>query len=146
MVLDRSGREDVRLHHSRCAKRFRFRSTRVRRQHSPLSLLCITMILSVRRKILKLLRSPTYALLRKGLIWIHMFHATVRFTLILLLYLRMLAIEVNHKWDACPSKGSTQAPVHPHTKLFMVLSVKCLLNTMLSIELHLLITLSLVVK
>ena len=26
----------------------------------------------------------------------------------------MLAIEVNHKWDACPSKGSTQAPVHPH--------------------------------
>src|SRR3954464_11084344 len=32
---------------------------RVRRQHSPLSLLCITMILRVRRKILKLLRSPT---------------------------------------------------------------------------------------
>ena len=29
----------------------------------------------------------------------------------------MLAIEVNHKWDACPSKGSTQAPVHPHIKL-----------------------------
>ena len=29
----------------------------------------------------------------------------------------MLAIEVNHKWDACPSKDSTQAPVHPHTKL-----------------------------
>mgnify|MGYP005824052613 CR=1 FL=1 len=29
----------------------------------------------------------------------------------------MLAIEVNHKWDACPSKGSIQAPVHPHTKL-----------------------------
>ena len=27
--------------------------------HSPLSLLCITMILCVRRKILKLLRSPT---------------------------------------------------------------------------------------
>src|SRR3954463_9640977 len=37
------------------------RSTRVRRQHSPLSLLCITMILRVRRKILKLLRSPTVA-------------------------------------------------------------------------------------
>ena len=34
------------------------RSTRVRRQHSPLSLLCITMILHVRRKNLKLLRSP----------------------------------------------------------------------------------------
>ena len=29
--------------------------------HSPLSLLCITMILRVRRKILKLLRSPTVA-------------------------------------------------------------------------------------
>ena len=34
--------------------------TRVRGQHSPLSLLCITMILRVRRKFLKLLRSPTY--------------------------------------------------------------------------------------
>ena len=31
--------------------------------------------------------------------------------------MRMLAIGVNHKWDACPSKGSTQAPVHPHFKL-----------------------------
>ena len=29
----------------------------------------------------------------------------------------MLAIEVNNKWNACPSKGSTQAPVHPHIKL-----------------------------
>ena len=29
----------------------------------------------------------------------------------------MLAIGVNHKWDACPRKGSTQAPVHPHIKL-----------------------------
>ena len=28
----------------------------------------------------------------------------------------MLAIEVNHKWDACSSKNSTQAPVHPHIK------------------------------
>src|SRR3954462_5516446 len=38
------------------------RSTRVRRQHSPLSLLCITMILRVRRVFfLKLLRSPTVA-------------------------------------------------------------------------------------
>ena len=25
----------------------------------------------------------------------------------------MLAIGVNHNWDACPRKGSTQAPVHP---------------------------------
>ena len=29
----------------------------------------------------------------------------------------MLIIEVNHKWDACPRKGSTQAPVHPHIKV-----------------------------
>ena len=29
----------------------------------------------------------------------------------------MLAIEVNHKWDACPSKDNTQAPVHPHTNV-----------------------------
>ena len=29
----------------------------------------------------------------------------------------MLAIGVNHKWDACPSKGSIQARVHPHIKL-----------------------------
>ena len=60
-VLDRSDREDVRLHQPRCVKRFRFRSTRVRGQHSPLSLLCITMILRVRRNFLKLLRFPTVA-------------------------------------------------------------------------------------
>ena len=29
----------------------------------------------------------------------------------------MLARGVNYKWNACPSKGSTQAPVHPHIKL-----------------------------
>ena len=29
----------------------------------------------------------------------------------------MLARGVNHKWDACPSKGSTQATVDPHIKL-----------------------------
>ena len=29
----------------------------------------------------------------------------------------MLAIEVNHKWDACSSKNNTQAPVHPHIKV-----------------------------
>ena len=46
-----------------------------------------------------------------------MFYAMVRFTFILLLYLRMVEIEVNHKWDACPSKGSTQAPVHEHIEL-----------------------------
>ena len=60
-VLDRSDREDVRLHQPRCVKRFRYRSMRVRGQHSPLLLLCITMILRVRRKFLKLLRSPTVA-------------------------------------------------------------------------------------
>ena len=32
----------------------------------------------------------------------------------------MLAGGVNHKWDACPRKGSTQAPVHPHIKLSKV--------------------------
>ena len=52
--------------------------------------------------------TPVYVLLRKGLIWIHQFNAMVRFTLILLLQLRMLAIGVNHKWDACPCKGSTK--------------------------------------
>ena len=61
LVLDWSDREDVRLHQPRCVKRFRYRSTRVRGQHSPLSLLCITMILRVRRFFLKLLRSPTVA-------------------------------------------------------------------------------------
>ena len=29
----------------------------------------------------------------------------------------MLAIGVNHKWDACSSKDNTQAPVHLHIKL-----------------------------
>ena len=43
-----------------------------------------------------------------------MFHAMVRFTLILLLQLRMLAIEVNHKWDACPSKA---VPKHRSTHI-----------------------------
>ena len=57
-VLDRSDRKtyDYFLY---VASTLLLRSTRVRRQHSPLSLLCITMILRVRRKILKLLCSPT---------------------------------------------------------------------------------------
>ena len=29
----------------------------------------------------------------------------------------MLAIGVNHKWDTCPRKGSTHAPVHPHINI-----------------------------
>ena len=57
-VLDRSDREDVRLHQPRCVKRFRFRSMRVRGQHSPLSLLCITMILRVRRKFFEITTFP----------------------------------------------------------------------------------------
>ena len=57
--LDRSDREDVRLHQPRCANAssFVYEGTWT---HSPLSLLCITMILCVRKKILKLLRSPTH--------------------------------------------------------------------------------------
>ena len=57
-VLDRSDREDVRLHQPRCDKRFRFRSTRVCGQHSPLSLLCITMILRVRRNFFEITTFP----------------------------------------------------------------------------------------
>ena len=37
---------------------FRFRSTRVRGQHSPLSLLCITMILRVRRNFFEITTFP----------------------------------------------------------------------------------------
>ena len=46
---------------NRVVKRFRFRSTRVHGHTLPLSLLCITMILRVRRNFLKLLRSLTVA-------------------------------------------------------------------------------------
>ena len=46
-----------------------------------------------------------------------MFHAMVRFTLILLSQLRMLVRGVNHKWQAFPRKGNTQAPFHPHIKV-----------------------------
>ena len=56
-VLGSVDREDVRLI-NRVVITNRFRSMRVRGQPSPLSLLCITMILRVRRKILKLIRSP----------------------------------------------------------------------------------------
>ena len=60
-VLDRSDREDVRLHQLRCANASAFGLRGYMDKHSPLSLLCITMILCVHRKILKLLRSPTVA-------------------------------------------------------------------------------------
>ena len=55
--LDRSDREDARLLPLRC-DRFRFGSTRVRRQHSSLSLLCITMILRVRRNFFEITTFP----------------------------------------------------------------------------------------
>ena len=60
-VLDWSHHEDVRLHQPRCAKRFRFWSTRVRGQHSPLSFLCITMILCVRTNFFEITTFPTVA-------------------------------------------------------------------------------------
>ena len=60
-VLDRSDHEDVRLHQPRCANASAFGLRGYMDTHSPLSLLCITMILRVRRKILKLLRSLTVA-------------------------------------------------------------------------------------
>ena len=56
-VLDRSGRGDVRLHQPNAS----VVDLQGYVDHSPLSMLCITMILRVRRKILKLLRSPTVA-------------------------------------------------------------------------------------
>ena len=43
---------------STLCQRFRCRSTRVRRQHSPLSLLCITMILRVRRNFFEITTFP----------------------------------------------------------------------------------------
>ena len=57
-ILDRSDHQDVRLHQPHCVKRFRFRSTRVRGQHSPLSLLYITMILRVRRNFFEITTFP----------------------------------------------------------------------------------------
>ena len=58
--LDRSDREDVRLHQPLVLTLLHsvYEGTWT---HSPLSLLCITMILRVHRKISKLLRSPTVA-------------------------------------------------------------------------------------
>ena len=47
--LDRSDREDVRLHQPRCANASAFGLRGYVDKHSPLSLLCITMILRVRR-------------------------------------------------------------------------------------------------
>ena len=47
-----------------------------------------------------------------------MFNVVVRFTLILILSLRTLAIGVNHKWDACPSQHpSTGPPTYQYIKV-----------------------------
>src|SRR3989337_1532163 len=46
---------------NRVDKRFRLRSTRVCRRHSPLSLLCITMILRVRRNFFEITTFPNRA-------------------------------------------------------------------------------------
>ena len=54
-VLDRSGREDVRLHQPNAS----VVDLQGYVDHTLPSLLCITMILPVRRNFLKLLRSPT---------------------------------------------------------------------------------------
>ena len=63
---------------NRVDKRFRLRSTRVRRQHSPLSLLCITMILHVRRIFfLKLLRYPTHRTYREAVLLAHLVEAEI---------------------------------------------------------------------
>ena len=56
-VLDRSDREDVRLHQPRCVNASAI-GPRVRGQHSPLSLLCITMILRVRRNFFEITTFP----------------------------------------------------------------------------------------
>ena len=58
-LLDRSGREDVRLHQPCCANASAVDLQGYVDHALPLSLLCITMILRVCRKILKLLCSPT---------------------------------------------------------------------------------------
>ena len=60
-VLDRSDREDVRLHQPRChnASAFGYEGTWT---HSPLSLLCITMILRVHRKFFEITMLPNSAI------------------------------------------------------------------------------------
>ena len=46
-----------------------------------------------------------------------MFNAIVRFFLNTFLIVVDACEGVNHKWEVCSSKNSTQAPVHPHIKL-----------------------------
>ena len=56
-VLDRSDREDVRLHQPRCDNASAV-GLRGRGQYSPLSMLCITMILRVRRNFFEITVFP----------------------------------------------------------------------------------------
>ena len=58
-VLDRSDREDVRLHQPRCANASAFGLRGYVDKHSPLSLLCITMILRVRRNFFEITTFPS---------------------------------------------------------------------------------------
>ena len=57
-VLDRSDREDVRLHQPRCHNASAYGLRGYMDEHSPLSLLCITMILRVRRNFFEIATFP----------------------------------------------------------------------------------------
>ena len=57
-VLDRSGREDVRLHQLCCANAFAVGLQGYVDHTLPLSFLCITMILRVRRKFFEITTKP----------------------------------------------------------------------------------------
>ena len=57
-VLDRSDREDVRLHQPRCANASAYGLRGYVDEHSPLSFLCITMILRVRRNFFEITTFP----------------------------------------------------------------------------------------
>ena len=56
--LDRSDREDVRLHQPRCHNASAYGLRGYVDEHCPLSLLCITMILRVRRKYFEITTFP----------------------------------------------------------------------------------------
>ena len=62
-VLDRSGREDVRLHQPRCANASAVDLQGYVDHTLPLSLLCITMILRVRRIFFEIITFPKRGLL-----------------------------------------------------------------------------------
>ena len=64
--LDRSDREDVRLHQPRCANASTYGLRGYIDKHSPLSLLCITVILRVRRKFFEITMFPNTFFLLQG--------------------------------------------------------------------------------